>query len=292
MFKNKLLKKLVLAVGISLIAIGSISVSNSKAATVSDTSDTNQMLPMDYVNNYLDGIQTNLTIQSYDLPSETDGYWRTYDQFLSKDMTTWLGSSNLAYAYSARNNYLTKYFEYRLSPADDNFAAFASTVVPDLKANGGTANLKLQVLNIYNSGQVLKELPITVNVPAPMSELDVDYNDSTTYLSSVTPSIFQNTFALPTFSITDKDTGATYKATKISPVSNVYIDGKKTEINTLPHTLKAGTYTQSIFFTVDGMSQAQLSQLASSSKIIGNNGNAKIRYSNGQLIASRTTIVQ
>ena len=291
MFKSKLLKKVALTFGLSLLAIGSVSITNVKAATTSSNTETNQMFPVDYVDQYLAGIQTNLTIPSYELPAETDGYWRTYDQFLSDDMTTWLGSANLAYAKKARNNNLTKYFEYRLAPADDDWSTFPSTTIPELKKNGGTANLKLQVLNVYNAGQVLRELPITVTVPTPMSELDVNYNATATLASSISPEYFKQTTNYPKFTITDKDTGKVYQASKITPVDSVYIDGTKTAISSLPNTLKSGTYTQSIYFSVAGMSTAELSQLATNSRIVGNDGSATIRYSGGQLIATRTVIV-
>lgn len=293
MFKNKLLKKAILFIGASILAIGSLPLTNVFAeTTTNNSSETYQMFPLDYVDQYLSGINDNITINSYDLPNETDGYWRAFDKFLTGDMTTWLGQNNLAYAKTARNNWLVSDFLYRLSPADDNFANFSENVVPDLKKNGGTANLKLQVLNTYNSGQVLRELPITVNVPAPMSQLNINFQDKTVFTTDVGPSIFSNTYIMPTFKITDNDTQKSYLATKISPVKNVYLDGKKTDLSALPKTLNAGTYTQSIYFTVAGMSQAQLSQLASNSKIIGNDGNSTIRYSNGQLIATRTIVVE
>lgn len=292
MFKNKLFTRIILSATISVLSLSAITLTNVNAATTSqDNTGTYQMFPTEYADQYLDGLTTDITIPSYDLPSETDGYWRNYDQFLAGDMTTWLGQTNLNYAKSARNNTLVKSFLYRLSPADDDFSNFATNVVPDLKKNGGTANLKLQVLNNYNSGQVLREQPMTVHVPKPMSELDVNFQDTIKIKSTSSADIFKNTYLIPNFTITDKDNGKTYQATKISPVNNVYLDGKKVALSDLPKTLKAGTYTQSIFFTVDGMSQAQLSQLSANSRIVGNGGTDSIRYSNGQLIAARTVVI-
>lgn len=279
----------------TLMALTPLLTTNNVTAASNNSSTSNtiyQKFPIDYVDDYLDGIQTELTIPSYELPAETDGYWRTFDEFLSKDMTTWLGQTNLSYAKNARNSMLTDYFLYRLSPADDDFPNFAGTVDPDLKQNGGTAKLKLQVLNKYNSGQVVRELPINVKVTTPSQDLNVSYQAKTTLTSDVTPQIFKNVYQLPKFTITDENTGLTYKATNISPVSNVYIDGKKTELTDLPKTLAKGTYSQSIFFTVDGMSPAELQQLSASGQIKGNDGAQTIRYSNGQLIAARTIVVE
>lgn len=294
MKKNIASKLGLVSLGTLLALTPLLTTNNVTAASTngSTASTIYQKFPIDYVDDYLSGIQTELTIPSYELPAETDGYWRTYDEFLLKDMTTWLGQKNLSYAKNVRNSMLTDYFLYRLSPADNDFPNFAQTVDPDLKQNGGTAKLKLQVLNKYNSGQVVRELPINVDVTTPSQDLNVSYQATTTLTSDVTPQIFKNVYQMPKFTITDKNTGLTYQATNISPVSNVYIDGKKTELTDLPKTLAIGTYSQSIFFTVDGMSQAELQQLSASGQIKGNDGAQTIRYSNGQLIAARTIVVE
>ncbi|MQS88502.1 hypothetical protein [Companilactobacillus mishanensis] len=294
MFKKNIIKKITVLLGISLVAISAIPFNSANAATTSNNNgdSTNQMFPVDYADQYLAGLKSDITIPNYDLPAETDGYYRTYDQFMSRDMTTWLGSANVAYAKSARNSWLTGYFLYRLSPADDDFGNLQYTVIPDLKKNGGTANLKLQVLNVFNSGQVLREQPITIHVPAPSAQLSVNYDATTNYSTPVTSNAFTNSYLLPSISIKDETTGATYQATDLDPVSSVYLDGKKTEISSLRGQLAAGTYTQSIYFKVAGMSQAQLGDFANNKKIVGNNGDANIRYSGGRLILTRTISVK
>ncbi|MCH4008283.1 hypothetical protein [Companilactobacillus sp.] len=291
MFKKALLKSIAVSVGLVSLSIVSLAPQAQAAVDQNEAETTNQLFPTDYLNNFLDGVQTNVTLSSYDLADNVDGYYRTYDQFMNGDMAKWLGAQNVAYAKSVRNSSLVNSFMYRVSPSDDDYNTFYNTTVPNLKKDGGTAELKLQVLNSDNYSQVLKELPITITVPAP-EQLNVDYSSTTTYTNNATKNIFTSTYQLPSFTITDSATGKSYKATNITPVNNVYIDGKKTALTDLPNNLTAGTYTQSIYFTVAGFNATQLKQLAANSKITGNNGDSTIRYSNGQLIAARTIIVK
>lgn len=293
MFKNNLLRKVVVTTGITILALSSISaLTNVKAATTSDTTSdsTYQMFPIDYVNQLFDGLQSNITIPAYQLPDNVDGNYRTYDQFLSGDMTSWLGQTNLNFAKSIRSPWLTDNFKYRLSPKDGDYNTFYTQTVPDLKKNGGTTTITLQVLNNYNYSQVLTDHDITITVPA-LDQLNVNYSDTTTVKGSATSNVFTNVYQLPDFTIQDA-AGKTYQATNVKPASDVYLNGQKTAISALPKQLAAGTYTQSIYFSVDQMDAAKLKLLAANSQIVGNNGNSNIRYSGGQLIATRTVIVQ
>ncbi|WP_125767957.1 hypothetical protein [Companilactobacillus furfuricola] len=290
MFKHKLFKTTVLTLGLTMLSIGLSN--NSVQATTTETNDSDliyQPFPIDYLNSFLDNLNDNVTIPSYELAEEVDGYYRTFDQFVAGDMPLWLGEANTNYAKATRNDALANHYKYRLSPADDDFWTFKTQTVPDLKKNGGTAQLKLQILNNFNYSQTLIEKPITITVPA-LNSLNVDFQDTIT-TTNATPNVFTNIYQIPNFTITDSQ-GKTYQAKNIAPVSNVYQDGKKVAISALPKTLKAGTYAQSIFFDVSNMSQAELKLLSTNGLITGNNGNDTIRYSNGQLIAARTVIVK
>lgn len=291
MFKHKLIKTTVFTAGLILFSLG-LSNSSTQAATASTNDDSDliyQPFPIDYLNSFLDNLNDNVTIPSYELADEVDGNYRTFDQFVAGDMPLWLGSENTNYAKATRNDALANHYKYRLSPSDDDFWTFKTQTVPDLKKNGGSVQLKLQILNNYNYSQTLLEKPITITVPA-LNSLNVNFKDTIT-TSNATPNVFTNTYQVPAFTITDSQ-GKTYQATNIAPTSNVYQDGKKTAISSLPSTLKAGTYTQSIFFDVSNMNKSELKQLAANSLITGNNGTSNIRYSNGQLIAARTVIVK
>ncbi|WP_125708673.1 hypothetical protein [Companilactobacillus zhongbaensis] len=287
MFKHKFFKATILTLGLALVSFGTTTTTSNAQETDSDM--TYELFPIDYLNSFLDGLNANLTIPSYELADNVDGNYRTFDQFISGDMPLWLGSANTNFAKSSRNQALANHYMYRLSPGDGDYWTFKNKTVPNLKKDGGSIELKLQILNNYNYSQILTEKSIIINVPA-LDNLNVDFNDTIT-TKNATPNIFTNTHQISAFTITDAS-GKTYQATNIAPVSSVYQDGKKVAIKDLPSTLKAGTYTQSIFFNVNNMDQEQLKQLSANGLITGNNGSSNIRYSNGQLIAARTVIVK
>lgn len=289
MFKHKLFQVTVLTFGLALFSLGTSTTTTQAATADTDSDMIYQPFPIDYLNSFLDNLNDNVTIPSYKLAEEVDGNYRTFDQFLSGDMPLWLGSENTSFARATRNDALANHYKYRLSPSDDDFWTFKTQTVPNLKKDGGTVQLKLQILNNFNYSQTLIEKPITINVP-PLNTLNVDFKDTIT-TTNATPNVFTNVYQIPNFAITDSQ-GNTYQATNIAPTTNVYQDGKKVAITDLPNSLKAGTYTQSIFFNVGNMDPAELKLLSANSMITGNNGNSNIRYSNGQLIAARTVIVK